>query len=271
MPVPLGDTGNLIVAIPPQLPPINVEITPQILEPLVGGQNPDFTADAIFCNNLTVKNAIIQGGGGSLGPIIVGSTSVASYIQFYGPDVGNGYTQSMQIQLKYDPVYLQTALWITNNESFQPCLVYMFPSDTSNACLLIAMFSNSGMQAGGGNSSFISFGTSGVTAGKTGTAGQPALRLWTGATSTQGGGFYGWQIDPLGHWQARNDGTQDMGQSGSAARNVFASGAVKTGGKAGVAIDADVNTPTDGMLRFDSTNNRLYVRIGGTWRYAALT
>jgi hypothetical protein len=32
-----------------------------------------------------------------------------------------------------------------------------------------------------------------------------------------------------------------------------------------------VTPPTDGMLRIDTTNNRLYVRIGGVWRYATLT
>lgn len=31
------------------------------------------------------------------------------------------------------------------------------------------------------------------------------------------------------------------------------------------------STPSNGALAIDSTNNRLYVRVGGTWKYAALT
>jgi hypothetical protein len=71
---------------------------------------------------------------------------------------------------------------------------------------------------------------------------------------------------------AITDNTGDIGQSGAnRPRNGFFAGAVATGGKAGAAVDGDVNTPTDGMLRFDSTNNRLYIRIGAVWRYATLT
>jgi hypothetical protein len=84
----------------------------------------------------------------------------------------------------------------------------------------------------------------------------------------------GWSVNfgAGAHLQALSDNTQDIGASAaSRPRNVFSAGAVATGGKAGAALDTDVNTPTDGMLRFDSTNNRLYCRIGGTWRYAALT
>lgn len=42
--------------------------------------------------------------------------------------------------------------------------------------------------------------------------------------------------------------------------------------KAGVPSDADYATqPPDGTPVIDSTNNRLYVRVGGAWKYAALT
>lgn len=37
------------------------EVTPQIGEPTLAGENPDLTADYIFCNNLWVKNVLIQG------------------------------------------------------------------------------------------------------------------------------------------------------------------------------------------------------------------
>lgn len=42
--------------------------------------------------------------------------------------------------------------------------------------------------------------------------------------------------------------------------------------KAGAVTDADfVVAPPDGTQALDTTNNRLYVRIAGTWRYTALT
>ncbi|HJS83598.1 MAG TPA: hypothetical protein VJ742_12265 [Nitrososphaera sp.] len=43
--------------------------------------------------------------------------------------------------------------------------------------------------------------------------------------------------------------------------------------KAGAITDSDFSpfTPVNGDMGLDTTNNRLYVRSGGTWRYAALT
>jgi hypothetical protein len=79
-----------------------------------------------------------------------------------------------------------------------------------------------------------------------------------------------WWMDAAGI-KAATDNTYDIGDPTHRPRNGFFAGAVATGGKAGAAVDGDVTTPTDGMLRFDSTNNRLYIRISGTWRYAALT
>lgn len=41
--------------------------------------------------------------------------------------------------------------------------------------------------------------------------------------------------------------------------------------KAGAPVDGDFTTAQDGMVVVDTTNNRIYVRIGGVWKYAALT
>lgn len=42
--------------------------------------------------------------------------------------------------------------------------------------------------------------------------------------------------------------------------------------KAGAVTDADFAVaPPDGTVAVDSQNNRVYVRVGGTWKYAALT
>jgi hypothetical protein len=102
------------------------------------------------------------------------------------------------------------------------------------------------------------------------------LLLWSGASGNLylgNGGASKWLIAGSGHLWAQSDNAYDIGQNATSnrPRNGFFAGAVATGGKAGAAVDGDVNSPSDGMLRFDSTNNRLYVRISGTWRYAALT
>lgn len=81
-----------------------------------------------------------------------------------------------------------------------------------------------------------------------------------------------WRVDSTGLFLANTDNAVDIGASSNfRPRNVFAAGALATGVKAGPAVDGDVNIGVDGMLRVDSTNNRLYVRVSGTWRYAALT
>jgi hypothetical protein len=41
--------------------------------------------------------------------------------------------------------------------------------------------------------------------------------------------------------------------------------------KAGAFTDADFADPVNGLQGLDTTNHRLYMRSGGTWRYVALT
>ena len=41
--------------------------------------------------------------------------------------------------------------------------------------------------------------------------------------------------------------------------------------KAGIPTDSDIPVAKDGAQVVDTTNNRLYVRCGGTWKYASLT
>lgn len=42
--------------------------------------------------------------------------------------------------------------------------------------------------------------------------------------------------------------------------------------KAGAVTDADFpEVPPDNTTALDTTNLRIYVRVGGTWRYTALT
>lgn len=38
-----------------------------------------------------------------------------------------------------------------------------------------------------------------------------------------------------------------------------------------IGAGAPTNTPPDKSLYLDTTNNRLYVRIGNAWKYVALT
>jgi hypothetical protein len=112
----------------------------------------------------------------------------------------------------------------------------------------------------------------GVTSEKAGTGTNTNLSVYAGTggnLNLGGNGNTQWLMQTAGLLPAA-DNTYDIGGA-NRCRNVLASGAVATGGKAGAALDGDVTNAADGMLRYDSTNLRLYVRIGGTWRYAALT
>jgi hypothetical protein len=48
-------------------------------------------------------------------------------------------------------------------------------------------------------------------------------------------------------------------------------GAVRTFVKAGAPTDSDIPSPEDGAIVVDSANNRLWVRVGGVWKYVSLT
>ena len=61
MPVALG--GQTIPVAPPPPEQQNIEISPAIGEPQLAGQNPDLTADYIYCNNLYVRNTSQFGSG----------------------------------------------------------------------------------------------------------------------------------------------------------------------------------------------------------------
>lgn len=88
----------------------------------------------------------------------------------------------------------------------------------------------------------------------------------TGLYLRVGGSGYGWWVNNNGHLLPLYDNAHDIGVAGAKARNIFVAGALATGTKAGAPADADVDTPTDGMLRVDTTGNALYFRSGGTWR-----
>ena len=77
---------------------------------------------------------------------------------------------------------------------------------------------------------------------------------------------------PLGQNLTFNpDNTYDVGASAAnRPRNVYVAGAVVERTKAGVPTDADVVGPADGMMIVDTTDKRLYVRVGGLWLYTAL-
>src|SRR5262245_11222129 len=63
----------------------------------------------------------------------------------------------------------------------------------------------------------------------------------------------------------------DLGAAGVRWRNVFVSSSVVNKVKAGTPTDADVVVPTDGMMLLDSTANKIWVRLGGTWKGVAVT
>lgn len=67
------------------------------------------------------------------------------------------------------------------------------------------------------------------------------------------------------------DGTTGLAKADIRVRNLVASGAVQTVTKAGIPTDSDVTSPASGQQVLDTTNSRIYFRVGSTWKYAALT
>ncbi len=57
----------------------------------------------------------------------------------------------------------------------------------------------------------------------------------------------------------------------SSTDQLVASGGLTTKVSSGVPTDITVGTPSDGTIILDALNLRLYIRSGGTWRYAPLT
>lgn len=70
---------------------------------------------------------------------------------------------------------------------------------------------------------------------------------------------------------AVNDGTNDIGESTQLRpRNGYFTGGVAVKVKAGTPADADFTNPVDGMLATDSTGNKIWVRLSGTWKGVAV-
>src|SRR5262245_20256284 len=68
------------------------------------------------------------------------------------------------------------------------------------------------------------------------------------------------------HVYAQPDASFDLGNAGQRFRNLFLSSSVVNKVKAGTPVDADVTAPADGMMVLDSTANKIWVRLGGTWK-----
>jgi hypothetical protein len=98
------------------------------------------------------------------------------------------------------------------------------------------------------------------------------LQLNGAIVEIQTGGTTRWYIDGGGFVPYIND-AYSIGIPGTRVKNIYVSpnGAIMTGIKAGAPVDADVTNPTDGMIRIDSTNNKIWVRIGGVWKGAVLS
>src|SRR4029434_11315532 len=77
---------------------------------------------------------------------------------------------------------------------------------------------------------------------------------------------WSWTVNGNGHLIPQNNGTWDIGDPTHRVRNVFVGGAVAHRTKAGTPTDADVTTPTDGMMIIDTTASKIWCRIAGTWK-----
>jgi len=93
--------------------------------------------------------------------------------------------------------------------------------------------------------------------------GQPSGGLTLGVNGSTGV----WQIFAgVGTFLPLTDNTYDIGGGVNRVRNLFVGSSLISKVKAGTPVDADVTNPADGMMVMDSTANKIWVRLGGTWK-----
>lgn len=99
----------------------------------------------------------------------------------------------------------------------------------------------------------------------------PSVAL--GTLYLQSANVFRWRVDgSTGSFIAHADNSFDIGAAGATRpRNLFVAGAICPKVKAGVPVDGDFTNPTDGMICIDSTDSKIYVRIGGLWKGALLS
>lgn len=104
--------------------------------------------------------------------------------------------------------------------------------------------------------------------GGTGAARNLNLRGVNNLSLLGGTALAGWYVSTTGHFLGQTTNAYDIGDAaaGGRPRNIFVAGAVANRTKAGTPVDADVNTPTDGMMIIDTTASKIWCRIGGTWK-----
>lgn len=83
----------------------------------------------------------------------------------------------------------------------------------------------------------------------------------------------GWKVESTNrNFIAETDNSRDIGDATHRPRNLFIAGGLQLKQKAGAVVDGDFTNPSDGMMALDTTNFKIYVRFGGTWKAtAALT
>ena len=212
------------------------------------------------------KIRIYDPGAGAAYGMGLATSQLVSFIptgaNFFTWAAGGAYSGTAILKLDTNAAWIPTNNVIEQRNATNPqtLRIYQTFTDASNyARLTITCGATTTIyqeQAGTGPVSHLFIGTQGAGA---------ALQFNSAGTGR-------WQIPGTGHLIAVADNAYDIGASGAnRPRNGFFAGAVATGVKAGAAIDGDVINPTDGMIRIDSTNGRMYARYGGAWHYAALT
>jgi len=114
-----------------------------------------------------------------------------------------------------------------------------------------------------GNTAFLQFSCDGTNAQVGGSS----------INNVSFGKLLNWTIAAGGGLKPETHNTYDIGVSASsqAPRNIFVGGAVCNRTKAGTPTDSDVTNPADGMLIIDTSANKIWIRTGAAWKFAALT
>jgi hypothetical protein len=255
------------IPIAPSIPtPANIEITPAIGEPLYQGQNPDFVADYIYCNTINVATGIQT-------PQTLNNVNIINGVTLNDGSptliVNQGWFNLHVVDPNWgnSDIWAFQGAWIVNNaRQYAIWQLWASPDNPMNANGNHAELDFYCTTTSGGYAS-ISYQRLGTLAG-------PNRPLWI--RNTQGDiGIATGNVTGQPNWYFAGvtgmfypDPTNaiDIGTTANKVRNLFVAGAVANRIKAGVPVDADVNTPTDGMLIVDTTNNKIMVRIGGVWK-----
>lgn len=244
---------------------------------LPSGTNTSF----VFFNDQTGTSALFINGDTS--NVIVGGTTDGGYkLRVIGSGTSGcaGFNGSVSITGVGDFTVAAGVITATKTQNAASRITLANTDTTASGAAQAELFLNNGtaqFQVGIRGSATATFGALQPSVGYVYSNFSPGVAIM--AVNVAGQIFFAtgsnnarWQMQSAGHFIAATDNAYDIGASGaSRPRNVFVAGGLCLKVKAGVPADADFTNPTDGMTCIDSTDSKIYARIGGAWKSVVLS